>query len=249
MRVLAVVFAAVSLAGCASSETVAFRPKANQEAMIRDGQAAIVSRRSTSIVMVRPASRQFQSGSRPVYVVGIYNLSGKPINFLMGNVSAHQQINAQNVALKVFSYDELVQEERNRQVAAAIFTGLAVAGNAYSASRSGYYSSTSHVHTPRGGVYQVHTTGFSPTANAIAQSNAAAQNEAMISATIERGQANLAELEKAILKDNTLFPGEWYGGQLHIQPPERTDGTKSYSIALLVGPDRHEIEVAQASTR
>jgi hypothetical protein len=249
MRCLAVVIAVASLAGCASAEKVAFVPKNNQEAMIRDGQAAIVSRKATSIVMVRPASRQFQSGSRPVYVVGVYNLGAKPTNFLTTNISAHQQIKSQRVALKVFSYDELVQEERNRQVAAAIITGLAAAGNAYSASRAGYYNSSSNVYTPRGGVYRVETTGFSPTANAIAQSNAAAQNEAMISATIERGQANLAELEKTILKDNTLFPGEWYGGQLHIQSPERSDGAKSYSIALLVGSDHHEIEISQTSVR
>ena len=57
-----------------------------------------------------------------------------------------------------------------------------------------------------------------PAAAAIAQSNANAQNAEMISATIERGQANMAMLERAVIKDNTLLPGEWYGGQLHIAP-------------------------------
>jgi hypothetical protein len=53
----------------------------------------------------------------------------------------------------------------------------------------------------------------------IAQNNAAVQNEAMISATIETGQRNMAVLEQAVIKDNTLMPGEWYGGQLHLAPP------------------------------
>jgi hypothetical protein len=54
--------------------------------------------------------------------------------------------------------------------------------------------------TPRG-TYQVHTTGYSPAAAAIAQSNANVQNAEMISATIERGQANMAMLERAVIKD------------------------------------------------
>jgi len=96
------------------------------------------------------------------------------------------------------------------------------------------------------GTYQVNTIGYSPTAAAIAQSNANAQNAEMISATIERGQANMAMLERGVIKDNTLMPGEWYGGQLHLQPLVSDDGpTKTCSIAVLVGSDRHEITVAQ----
>jgi hypothetical protein len=247
MRIVLVILAAASLAGCATAETVTFRPRPQQEAVIRDGQPALVSRRPNSIVMIRPANRQFQSGSRPVFVVAMYNLGRQPINFLMSNISAGQIVGGQQLGLKVYTYDELVGEERNRQVAAAILTGLAAGANAYSASRAGYYSSSSTVTTPRGNVYQVSTTGYSPTAAAIAQSNVAMQNEAMIAATIERGQANLAALEQTILKDNTLFPGEWYGGQLHLQPLERTDGAKSYSIALTVGSDNHEIELTQTA--
>ena len=98
---------------------------------------------------------------------------------------------------------------------------------------------------PRG-TYNVHTTGYSPTANAIAQSNAAAQNEAMIGATIERGQQNMAALEGSVLKDNTLLPGEWYGGTLHIAPLVSTDASaKNYTITIQVGADRHDILVNQ----
>ena len=195
MRIVVACALCALVAGCASTETVQFRPKAQQEAMIRDGQPALVSRRKSSIVMVRPASRQFQAGARPVYVVAITNLSGVPINFLMANVEVTQIVRGQALALKVMTFEELATEERNRQVAAAIMGGLAAGANAYSASQAGRYNQTSTVTTSRGNVYQVHTTGYSPTANAIAQSNAAAQNEAMIGAMIERGQQNMAALE------------------------------------------------------
>ncbi|UPT83833.1 hypothetical protein HAP41_0000025820 [Bradyrhizobium barranii subsp. apii] len=89
-------------------------------------------------------------------------------------------------------------------------------------------------------------TFYSPTAAAIAQGNAAAQNDAMIAATVETGQRNMAVLEQSVIKDNTLMPGEWYGGQLHIAPPTDQGGAqKSYTIVITVGGDRHVIDVAQ----
>jgi hypothetical protein len=107
------------------------------------------------------------------------------------------------------------------------------------------------VTTPSGRTYQVNTTGYSPTANAIAQSTAAIQNEAMISSTLESGQRNLAALEAGVMKDNTLLPGEWYGGQLHLQPPAsaKSGAAKTYSISLNVGSDRHQIDIVQEGSR
>jgi hypothetical protein len=248
MRIVFACALCALVAGCVTTETVQFRPKPQQQALMRDGQAALISRRQNSIVMIRPAARQFQAGGRPVFAVAIYNLSGRPIDFRMANVQVVQTVNQQTVELKVFTFEELATEERNRQVAMAIMGGLAAGANAYSASRAGYYNNTSTVSTSRG-TYQVHTTGYSPTANAIAQSNAAVQNEAMISGIVEQGQKNMAGLEQGVIKDNTLLPGEWYGGQLHLQPLAREgEGTKQYSIALLVGNERHEIDISQGAT-
>jgi hypothetical protein len=99
-------------------------------------------------------------------------------------------------------------------------------------------------------MYQVQTAGYSPTAAAIAQSNASVQNDAMISATVERGQQNMAALEQGVIKDNTLLPGEWHGGQLHIQPlVNDEEGPKTYTISVLVGSERHEIDVSQVAAR
>ena len=174
-----------------------------------------------------------------------------PLEFRVANVQAAQLIEQQYVGLSVVSYEELVREERNRQIASAILVGVAAAGNAYSASQAGYYNSNSTITTPRGNTYQVATTGYSPTAAAIAQSNAAIQNEAMISSTLESGQRNLAALERGVIKDNTLLPGEWYGGQLHLQPPASVSSgaAKTYSITLNVGSDRHQIDIVQEAAR
>jgi hypothetical protein len=242
---VAALMCAVVLGGCVTTETVQFQPKLDQQSITRDGVPGLVSTKKESIVIARPAAREFQIGGRPVFVLAIYNRARKPQEFRVSNVMVTQHVNGNDAALKVITYEELVSEEKTRQTLVAIGTGLAVAGNAMAASQAGYYHSNSTVYTPRGGVYQVHTTGYSPTAAAIAQSNANVQNAELVSATIERGQANMATLERAVIKDNTLMPGEWYGGQLHIVPLVSQDGPKVYTISVAVGSDRHEIQIAQ----
>lgn len=240
MRIMGMATLCVALGGCVSTnEVVQFKSSnPNQQAMMRDGQPAIVSRQRGSIVLVKTASRQLQANGRPVFVVGINNVGKGPVDFRVDQVEANQRVGANEYPMRVVTYEMLAQEERNRQVAVAILTGVAGAANAYGASRAGYGSYT----TPSG------RTGsfYSPTAAVIAQNNAAAQNEAMIAATVERGQQNMAQLEQAVIKDNTLMPGEWYGGQLHLSPlPDQNIAQKAYVIIITVGTDRHVVEVAQ----
>jgi hypothetical protein len=145
MRIAFALAAVGILAGCVTTETIQFQPKASQQAMVRDGQAALVSRLKHSVVMVRPASRQFQIGGRPIFVVAISNLTNSPLEFRVANVEVTQVVNQQPTALKVVTYEDLVSEEQTRQVFRALGAGLAVAGNSMSAANAGYYSSNSTV--------------------------------------------------------------------------------------------------------
>lgn len=206
--------------------------------MMRDGQPALVSRQKSSLVLVRPAARQLQARGRPVFVVGINNFGKQPIDFRVEQVEAIQHVAGTDYSMQIVTFEMLAQEERNRQVAMAIMGGIAAGANAYGASRAGYGTYT----TPSG------RTGsfYSPTAAAIAQGNAAAQNEAIFAATVESGQRNMAALEQSVIKDNTLMPGEWYGGQLHIAPPtDQAGGQKTYTIVITVGQDRHVVAISQ----
>jgi hypothetical protein len=245
MRTLALVALAILCSGCVTTESVQFRPSADQQSLVRDGQPAIVSTKKNTIAILQPAARQFQIGGRPVFVLAIYNRSSTPQDFRVANISVTQRLNGNDAQLKVITYEELVREERTRQAFHALGAGLAAAGNSMSAAQAGYYHSNSTVYGPSGS-YQVTTTGYSPAAAAIAQSNANMQNEHMINAAIERGRANMANLERSVIKDDTLLPGEWYGGQLHIQPLVSEQGpTKLYSIVVRVGADRHEFQISQ----
>lgn len=240
MRNLGIVALCAVLGGCVTNaETVQFKASnPQQQAMMRDGQPALVSRQKSSLVLVRPAARQLQANGRPVFVVGINNLGKGPVDFRVDQVEAIQHVGASDYSMQIVTYEMLAQEERNRQVAMAIIGGVAAAANSYSASRAGYGTYT----TSRGRT----GTFYSPTAAAIAQNNAAVQNEAIFAATIESGQQNMAALEQAVIKDNTLMPGEWYGGQLHIAPPTNQAGDrKAYTITIMVGADRHVVDIAQ----
>ncbi|WP_407166601.1 hypothetical protein [Bradyrhizobium sp. ORS 111] len=240
MRILSVAALCAAVSGCVSTgETVSFKASGpQQQAMMRDGQPALVSRQKGSLVLVRPAARQLQANGRPVFVVGINNLGRQPVDFRVAQVEAIQHVAGSDFEMKVVTYEMLVQEEKNRQVAAALLTGLAAGANAYGASQAGY----GHYTTPSGRT----GTFYSPTAAAIAQNNASIQNEAMIAATVETGQRNMAVLEQAVIKDNTLMPGEWYGGQLHLAPPtDQGGGPKTYTIVITVGTERHVIDISQ----
>src|SRR5579871_4423254 len=147
MRHLAVLALCASLGGCVTAgETISFKASnPQQQAMMRDGQPALVSRQKNSLVLIRPASRQLQANGRPVFIVGINNLGKQPVDFVVNQVEAVQHANGSDFEMKVVTYEMLVQEEKNRQIAAAVLTGVAAAGNAYSASQAGhgYYTTPS----------------------------------------------------------------------------------------------------------
>src|SRR5215212_2803898 len=94
-KIAAAALATAILSGCASHDVARFQAGANQQSIIRDGRSAIVSKRKGSIVLVSPASREFRSGGRPVFVVGITNMTRQPTDFLVQNISVVQKRNGQ----------------------------------------------------------------------------------------------------------------------------------------------------------
>src|ERR1700692_2216072 len=120
MRILRIAALGATLAGCVTNnETVQFRTSnPQQQAMMRDGQPALVSRQKNSLVLVRPAARQLQAHGRPVFVVGINNLGKTRVDFRVGQVEAIQHVGGSDYTMKIVTYEMLVQEEKNRQVAA-----------------------------------------------------------------------------------------------------------------------------------
>jgi hypothetical protein len=236
---------AFGLAGCVTTETVSYNPSSTQQPIIRDGVGALVSSQPKSVVMLRPAGRGVAAGQRPIYVVAVQNLSKQPVSLRVADIQVVQTKQGRYArALPVKTYEQLVKEEKTRQVVTAILVGAGAAANSYSASQAGHGSVTTH--TPRG---TYHSTYYSPAAQQIALANASAQNAQNINQFADQAQANMAALEADVLKDNTVMPGEWIGGTVTFETPskEHADGkSKSYSIAVKVGDETHVIEAVQA---
>src|ERR1700730_1039798 len=102
MRNLGVVALCAALSGCVSNgETVSFRTSnPQQQTMIREGHPSLVSRQKSSLVLVRPASRQLQANGRPVFVVGINNLGKQTVDFRVAQVEATQHIAGSDYEMK-----------------------------------------------------------------------------------------------------------------------------------------------------
>jgi hypothetical protein len=217
MRNIAILGLAGLCAACVTTgDTIRFEAKGKQETLMRDGRAALVSKAKNSTITILPAARQVPAGGRPVFVVRMKNNSRGPLEFRLENVEVAQG----DQGLRVFTYDELAGEERDRQIASAVLVGVASGLNSAEASRHGWW----------------------------AERAAARDNERLAAKAAKAGARNMADLEKSAIKDHTLLPGETYGGQIHISPPVG-DGPKRYAIRLMLGSDRHDIEVVHEVTR
>ncbi len=223
---VAVILAASLLAGCVTTQTTSFKATQGQTALVRDGRAALQSARAKTVIVASPVARETPLGARSSLVLGIRNVSKEPVTFRLADVAATQLGGpADGRELKVFSYEELTVEERNRQIAAAILVGVAAGANAYGAARSSH----------------------NPYIRTFNQTVAMQQNADLIAQTAAQGEINLAALESSIIKDNTLMPGETYGGVLVVSPPATAEAAapSAYRLSIALGGERHEIDVAQ----
>ena len=246
-QTLSIIFAiSTVVSACNTVETVEFSPTAYQSAITRDGIPAIVSKQKSSIVLFSPSQRGEPANGRVAFTLALNNMSDRAKEFHISDIQISQRLSdGSEVPLQVIPYDQLVTEERQRQVAVALLTGIAVGANSYAAAHAGYGTVNGSVYTPNG-TATYSGTYYNPTAAAIAQNNANYQNEAMIENTIAAGQRNMSELDKVVLKDNTVLPHEWLGGRVIISAPiAESDKPKAYNVKVKIGDEWHSIDVNQ----
>src|SRR3954447_14540316 len=107
MRKVVALALCAALSGCITAgETLSFKPSnPNQQAMMRDGRPALVSRQRNSLVLVSPAARQQQTYGRPVFVVGINNISRQPVDFRVAQVEAIQHVAGSDYSMQIVTYE------------------------------------------------------------------------------------------------------------------------------------------------
>ncbi len=250
LRNMIVALGCIALAGC-SSQQINLTAAPGQQAIVRDGLPALVSRKK-HLVMVRPNSRIIKGSARPAFTVVVRNQGSQPGNLLESSISASQSLAGKSVSVRVFRYDELVNEEQTKQTVAAFGSALAGMGRAMSASNAGYVNTTGsfNAYGSAGNSYGTYSaTTYDPLRAQVAQQAANAETSADFARLREQGEQNLQALQQTILKDNTVLPGEWIGGSIVLEPPQKPDkGATTYTIVIEFAGEQHTFAVSQVES-
>jgi hypothetical protein len=227
------------LAGCASSHKLELLAGSGQEALVRDGAPSLISAKK-NVVMLQAGDLEVVSGARPTFVVAIRNMQNANLLFRAAEIKATRILDDRTVTdLKVLAYDELAKEERTRQTCAAAGAALNGVSRTMNAANAGY-SQTGSAH----GTYQ--STTYNSYQSYSAQQLANAQTSADFAMIRAEGQNNLAALKGSVIKDNTLMPGEWYGGTIVLDAPKKSKaGVTNYIVSILVDGETHQFPVSQ----
>lgn len=178
---------------------------------------------------VRILENEEKIGKRGQFSVLVFNASQSPANFGSENVSI--SVKGGDVA-QVIPYERLLKEEKNRQMWAAIATGLSAASNNMAASQAGYssgfasYSGSSYGRYGTVNSFGTATySGYNGAAAYAAQSDANAQNQQMFDRLATSNAAGMEAL-RANLRTTTVDPGASYGGLITFELPKSARSSK-----------------------
>jgi len=250
----AAIVAAVVLSACATNDQLSLVADADQQSLTRNGVQALISKKK-HLVMLRPSAKTVRSNGRPSFVVAMRNMGNASLEFRIADIRAQSAAeNGKAVALRIYSYEQLVQEAEDQRNTQLVLAGLAGAANAMAAANAGYvrstgsYSGRSYGVSPQSfsGTYTAST--YDPYRAQAAQRAANAETAANFAAIEAQGEQNLAMLESTIIKDHTLLPGEWFGGSIVLDtPPKSEAGRSEYLIVIGLGGDDHAFRVSQTA--
>jgi hypothetical protein len=186
-----------------------------------------------------------------MFAVALRNMKNQNLHFDASQISATRILEDGTIAdLKVWSYDELVKEEKNRQTWAAVAAALGGVGRSMDAANAGYSRTTGtfNAYNSYGdsayGTYQ--STTYNSYQNYTARQLANAQTSAEFAAIRAEGEANLAALQGNIIKNHTLMPGEWYGGTIVLDVPKKSKaGITNYLVSVTVESETHQFQISQ----
>ncbi len=240
-------FAIAGFTAACGSQKIKLSAAPGQDSIVRDGVPALISKKR-NIVMLKPNTQVLKGNARPAFTVVVRNHGTEPVTLSEASITAIQK-GAKHQTLKVYRYAELVAEEETKQAVAAFGAALAGAGRAMSASQAGYVHTTGNINTygSYGSAYGTYSaTTYDPLRAQIAQQSANAQTTNDFARLRAEGEQNLTNLQQTILKDNTVLPGEWYGGTIILQPPTRaSDSPTGYAILVEFDGELHEFNVSQ----
>ena len=237
-----ILLASFSIAACTSSPSIELMASGGQQSIVRDGSKVLISAKQ-NVIMIKVA--QGIRGDRPAFAILISNMTENRIDFdPLSIIASYRDDGGIFRKLRVYSYDELVAEERNRQALSAIVVGLAAVSNNMQAAQSGYSNSTGTFNAydnygnRASGTYSSNSYDSYRAFNA--QQLANAQSSQEFAQIRNQGEANLNQLQGTILKANTILPRESVGGMVVIDPPKfDKTGNVLFQVSINVAGENH----------
>ena len=221
-----------------------------QASRMESGVAAVDDTTSGSTVRLIQSDDDLKK--RGSIALLVMNHGDKPFNFGPENVSGKL---ADGTPVTIITYEQLVKEEKRRQMWMAIAVGLSAASNSMAAANRGYYSGTvnysGNTFGTFGGTPYNSTTfgtatvsGYNYGAAQAAQANANMQNQAMFANMAEQNAANLKAL-KAYMRTTTVDPQQMFGGSLEFELPKPARDSKTdvpVTFVVTINGEEHKFD-------
>ena len=252
IRSVAILLLIAGIQGCATYGRISGIPSEGQKSVFKDGRKTLISIKQNSVV-VAPDTETVTSGQRGDFVIAVNNGTSQDILFSTEDVTASANTNGQLTALKVFSYDELIAEEKNRKTWAAVAAALQGVGDSMNAANAGYsktygtYSGSAYSNYGKSvsGYGSYSSTTYNYAAAQAARNTAQANSEARFARLDAEGRENLKNLSSTILKKETIFPGAWHGGIVKVDLPEVVEQPQEIKLFVNVAGEHHEFKFTQ----
>lgn len=242
----------VGIQGCATYGRISGLPSEGQKTIFKDGRKTLISIKQNTVALA-PNTETVTSGQRADFVIAINNGTSQDILFSTDDITATANTKGQLTTLKVFSYDELVAEEKNRRAWEAVAIALQGAAESMNAANAGYsntfgtYSGSTHSNygtkTYSSGSYS--STTYNYAAAQAARNAAQANSEARLARLEAEGRENLKNLSSTILKKETIFPAAWHGGLIKVALPEVAEQPQDIKFVVNVVGEQHEFNFTQ----
>ncbi|MDY0023166.1 MAG: hypothetical protein RBS06_11900 [Arenimonas caeni] len=190
--------------------------------------------------------------------LGVINRSEATFLVSERSVSARQG----TTELRTLTYEDLLKQQKRREMWANIGAGLAASANSYSASQAGhtsysgtYYGSssataysggrTAYASGTSSGVYS----GSYYDAGAAAQAQAVAdqKNRELIAQTQAASADQRASLDARALRANTLDPGESVMGGVMVVLPKKKRGGTEFTVSIRIGDNEEQVRFTESA--
>ena len=247
-----ILLACTILAGCSTYGHLTPIAGENQRVIIEDGHDVLYSRKQNLVAIAVPET--FEANSRMKAYIQVGN--GTPSDFLFSpeeiRILAYPGTKFEEYP-HVYTYEELVAEERSRQMWMAIAAALSAAGNSMAAANAGYsYQSGTYSGNYYGNIYGAGINSYSgnfsgsysgytydPAKAQMAQSIADMKNQQLMQSLMQNSQSAMYELSSTILKENTVLPGSICGGTVQMDTPSIQEESSYIEITVRTGEEDH----------